>query len=141
MMVYSVTRCLGIDRVQGVSASGPQCRSRHGPSPPAASPPRLLLLSAVVQFYGLRPRVVCLDAGYWGAAPGAVDPHRAGRRQGRPVESQTPEEPLLPATYLDRRGVRKNRPLSSDSLAAFSSSSASRGLPRVAGQQWRRAWP
>lgn len=55
--------------------------------------------------YQIRPRVVRLDAAYWGAAPHRLDSHSPGCDCGHSLEFQTPEEPFLLATNLDQRGI------------------------------------
>jgi hypothetical protein len=59
------------------------------------------LLTWAVRLYGLRPRVVRLDTGYWGAASDCLDSHEPTRRRRRALEPQATEEPLLLAAYLD----------------------------------------
>ncbi len=63
---------------------------------------RFLLTGAVVA-YGLRPRIVRLDAAYWGLRLIHPDPHDAGCGRRGPLEPQAAEEPLLPPAHLDRR--------------------------------------
>ena len=63
------------------------------------------LLEWAVRLYHLRPRIIRLDAGYWGLKLIRLSPCQPGSRCGCPLEPQTTEEPLLPAPHLDSRRI------------------------------------
>jgi hypothetical protein len=63
------------------------------------------LLELAVRLFGLRPRVVRLDAAYWGPYADHLDPHGVARRSRHPLESQAPAAARWLAADLDRRGV------------------------------------
>ena len=99
------------------------------------------VLAWAVRLYQIRPRIVRLDAAYWGlrliawihAVLGAVaviawNPKRQKNRS------------CLPA-FLDQRRTRETGVPSSASLDAFFSSFLSNARPCAAGPRWPHRWP
>jgi len=64
-----------------------------------------LLLAWAVRLYQIRPRVIRLDAAYWGLRLIRWIPQRLRSCCGHSLESQTPEEPFLLTSHLDKRGI------------------------------------
>ncbi len=67
------------------------------------------LLELAIQLYRLRPPRRPPGRRLLGPQADCLDTYRLGRRGDRALESQTPEEPLVPAAHLDRRGTGETR--------------------------------
>src|SRR6266536_2428572 len=65
------------------------------------------LLEWAVRLYQIRPRIIRLDAGYWGLQRIRLSPCHPGSHCRRALEPQTAEEPLLLATDLDQARIGK----------------------------------
>jgi hypothetical protein len=75
----------------------------NGHDAPFAQP----LLATAVRLYRLRPRIVRLDAGYWGLRLIHWIHTTLGAVAVVPWNPQTPAEPLLPPAHLDGRRTRQ----------------------------------
>jgi hypothetical protein len=65
------------------------------------------LLEWAVRFYSIRPRIIHLDAAYWGLRLIAWIHASLQAVAVIPWNRHPPEEPFLLATYLDQRGTRQ----------------------------------
>ncbi len=72
-----------------------------------------ILLAGVVRFYRIRPRIVRLDAAYWGLHLIAWNHTTLNATAVIRLPSQKPEEPFLLATNLDHRRTWQTRALRS----------------------------
>ena len=63
------------------------------------------LLEWAVRLYHLRPRIIRLDAGYWGLQLIRLSPCQSGSCGGGSLEPQKSEESLLSASHLDSRRI------------------------------------
>ncbi len=68
-----------------------------------------VLLTWAVCLYGLRPRVVRLDAAYWGLTLILLGPHHPGCRRCGPLELQAAEGSRPPAAHPDQGRTRQAR--------------------------------